>query len=133
MRSTAAFFFIFLKVVQSGHQHFHDMTTSLFFFSFAIYLSTLLLCILKLTLALKVFPQCSHRMDIPSKWFASIWFLIAWLVPHFHTLCKSELLPASRFVLFLVQLYCGFSPSLTLYLLIQCIAMLASNHYIDCS
>ena len=68
-------------------------------------------CIVSWSSSKSLITVTTWNLDIPYKWFASIWFLIAWLVPHFHTLCKSELLPASRFVLFLVQLYCGFSPS----------------------
>ena len=48
----------------------------LFTYMHVIYLWNLLLCTSKLFLEEKVLSQCSQGRDIPSKWWASMWFLI---------------------------------------------------------
>ena len=58
-----------------GPNHFSPFFL-LFTYMHVIYLWNLLLCTSKLFLEEKVLSQCSQGRDIPSKWWASMWFLI---------------------------------------------------------
>ena len=54
-------------------------------------------CRLSVNLDLNSFPQKSHGRDIPSRWWASMWSMMAWARPSFlHTLQILVLLPFGR-------------------------------------
>ena len=61
--------------------------TSSTLLAWLVYLWNLFLCTLRTNLELKVLSQTPHTTDIPSKWFASMWWLITLTRPSFpHTL-----------------------------------------------
>ena len=54
-------------------------------------------CRLSVNLDLNSFPQKSHGRDIPPRWWASMWSMMAWARPSFlHTLQILVLLPFGR-------------------------------------